>query len=354
MHDRDRQMRTEHSPNDGLKTYRYLRLGMVAAVVLLCAAIFVEQSEAHCWQTSVSAYYYTPAGDVFVGMMVAVGFALIVIKGRGVFEDACLNFSGMMAPLVAFAPTTDVRDPAADQLDDVTEGCWSVAPRSFPRVGDTDDLATWVTAKIDNNIEALLWAGAVGLSAAIVIVAISRKPKTEAARFGLGAIISLLLAAVVLAVVWIAKERWDDFDHHAHGIAAIAMFVGLNLVAWRRCIHHVTTRPGRPRWRGLNKIPIFLWDNVKWGIDGVGTWARCLVNGTGYFKLYALVAVAMTGGGILIPTLRLFGDYVVLALEVWEILWFAVFWILQTRENWDEDPVAEAMESSAAPLQVAS
>lgn len=344
-------MRTEHSPDDGLKTYRYLRLGMVVAVVLLGAAILVEHRKAHCWQTSVSAYYYTPAGEVFVGVMVAVGFALIVIKGRGVFEDIWLNFSGMMAPLVAFAPTTDVRDPAADELDDVTEGCWSVAPRSFPRVGTTNDLADWLTAKIDNNIEALLLAGAVGLAAAIVVVAISRKPKTEAARFGLGAIISLLLAAGVLAVVLFAKVRWDDFDHRAHGYAAVAMFVGLNLVAWRRCIHHVTVRPGHPGWRGLPKIPIFLWENVKWGVGGVRTWARCLLKGTGYFKLYALVAVAMTVGGILIPLLRLFDEYVVLALEVWEILWFAVFWLIQTRENWDEDPLADAMRTSAATLQ---
>lgn len=309
-------LRAEHEPYDGLKTYRYLRLGMIAAVLLLGSAVLIEHTKAHCWQTSISAYYYTPAGEVFVGTMVAVGFALIVIKGRGAFEDACLNFSGMLAPLVAFAPTTDVRDPAAN--GGLASGCWSTPPRSFPTRGATEELAPWLTAKIDNNVEALLWAGAVGLVVAAAVVLLSRHPQTEAARIKRTGIISLGLAAIVIAIVWRLKESWVGFDQRAHGYAAILMFVGLNLVAWRRSLHH----------------------------RGRGAWFASLFGGSGYFKAYTATALAMSVGGASIAGLRLFDEYVVLALEAWEIAWFATFWAIQTRENWDEDPVLDAARLS--------
>jgi hypothetical protein len=63
----------------------------------------------------------------------------------------------------------------------------------------------------------------------------------------------------------------------------------------------------------------------------------------------------MSVGGALIAGLRIFDEYVVLALEAWEIAWFATFWAIQTRENWDEDPVVDAARqavdrSTPAPL----
>jgi hypothetical protein len=92
---------------DAIKTYRYLRIGMIGAVVLLAASIAIERSKVDCWQTWISAYYYTPVRAIFVGSMIAVGLSLIVYKGRA-WEDACLNFAGMLAPVVAVVPTTDV------------------------------------------------------------------------------------------------------------------------------------------------------------------------------------------------------------------------------------------------------
>src|SRR5262245_35426474 len=101
---------------DAIKTYRYLRLGMVAMVVLLSVSVAIERSKVECWQTSISAYYYTPVRAVLVGALVAVGLGLIVIKGSTWFEDATLNIAGMFAPVVAFAPTSDAGS------------CWSVQP----------------------------------------------------------------------------------------------------------------------------------------------------------------------------------------------------------------------------------
>src|SRR6266705_2138388 len=105
---------------DVIKTYRYLRIGMIGAVVLLAVSIAIERSKVSCWQTSISAYYYTPVRAIFVGTMIAVGLVLIVYKGRRPGEDVCLNFAGMLAPVVAVAPTTDVGK------------CWSIAPSPLP------------------------------------------------------------------------------------------------------------------------------------------------------------------------------------------------------------------------------
>jgi hypothetical protein len=109
-------------------TYRYLRLGMVGVVLLLGVSILIERWQVDCWQTSVSAYYYTPVRAVFVGGLMAIALALIVIKGSTTWEDATLNAAGMLAPVVAVVPTADVGR------------CWSVAPGPSP-VGTDGRLA---------------------------------------------------------------------------------------------------------------------------------------------------------------------------------------------------------------------
>jgi len=90
----------------------------------------------------VSAYYYTPVRAILVGALVAIGFGLVVIQGRTTFEDSALNVTGMLAPLVAVVPTSDVGR------------CWSVAP--VPRPIEPDgSLANWVVSNVDNNVAAL-------------------------------------------------------------------------------------------------------------------------------------------------------------------------------------------------------
>ena len=126
-----------------IATYRYLRISMVGAVVLLAASVAFERWQVDCWQTSVSAYYYTPVRAIFVGMLMAIGMCLIVIKGSTQWEDAALNAAGMLAPIVAVVPTSDVGT------------CWSQTPIPLP-VKDDGELADWVVANIDNNVTALI------------------------------------------------------------------------------------------------------------------------------------------------------------------------------------------------------
>jgi hypothetical protein len=186
-----------------VKTYRYLRISMVGAVVLLGVSILIERSKVDCWQTSVSAYYYTPVRAIFVGVLMAIGLCLIVIK-----------------------PTTDVGR------------CWSQSPGQRP-VDDDGNLASWVVANIDNNITALLITGIVGLVVAAVIASVATRNLKAVAEVGdLGMRIGLLAAMVFLIVGGVLFVVWDDFDTRAHGIAAVLMFLFLALAvggnAWVR------------------------------------------------------------------------------------------------------------------------
>ena len=272
---------------DAIKTYRYLRIGMVGAVVLLAASIVIEYGKVDCLQTSISAYYYTPARAIFVGGMMAVGFALIMIKGRGTWEDTCLNFAGMLAPVVAIAPTTDVGD------------CWSVEPRPLPIEPD-GQLANWVVTNVDNNFSALLIAGALGLSLAFILtIVLNRSLRAPIERVQKGTWISLAVTAAAIVVAWWLIESWGDFYQRAHGFAALLMFV-------------------------------FLIGAV------IGKALQNRAQGSAYFPIYSALAVIMPLGGVAIAFLRIGDRHTVFVLEAFEIVLFAVFWVFQTVESWDE------------------
>jgi hypothetical protein len=275
---------------DAKKTYRYLRLGMVVAVAVLTAAILIEQGKAHCWQTSISAYYYTPVRAIFVGGLFAVGFALIVVKGRTTWEDVCLNGAGLLAPVVALAPTTDVGR------------CWSVQPEPLPVMPD-GSLAGWVVTNIDSNFYALLVAGAVGLGvAAVVAVAVNRSLRAPVKKEDRGTTLSLAATGLVLLLGWWAIERWDEFYTRAHGFSAVLMFVFLIGAVGGRAFDYRATL-------------------------------------TTFSRIYTAIAAAMVVVGIVVPWFRIGDEHTVFVLEAAEIVLFAGFWLVQTSETWDDKVV---------------
>lgn len=284
-------MATRELPSeDAIKTYRYLRIGMIGAVVLLAASILIEHAKVPtgCWQNSISAYYYTPVRAIFVGALVAVGLALIVIKGRTSLEDICLNFAGMLAPVVAIAPTTDVGK------------CWSIPPNPLPV--DHGTLASWVVTNVSNNFRALLIAGAVGLVVAVVLALVVNQGIGGTIRsVDRGTLISLGVTGGLLALGWILIATWDGFYTEVHGPAAILMFAFL--------------------------------------VGAVGSKVLELRQaGGGYFKAYATVGASMVLGALVIWLSGIFAEHTVFALEAFEISMFAGFWIIQTWENWNEAP----------------
>ena len=271
--------------NDAARTtYQYLRVAMVGVVVLLAASVLFERAEVDCWQTSISAYYYTPVRAILVGGLMAIGLCLIVIKGSTAWEDSFLNFAGMLAPIVAVVPTS-------------TAGtCWSIEPDPLPI--ENGSLAPWVIANIDNNMKALIVVGIAGLVVAMLIGLLSGALQQALRAGGWGTLVGLVGAVTIVLGVWFAFLWWDDFYTKGHSIAAITMFVFLALVVAINAQKHAGDR-------------------------GV------------YFWIYTVIAVLMVLIALAIFAAKSSWDHAVLVLEAIEIALFAIFWLVQTVEHWD-------------------
>jgi hypothetical protein len=259
-----------------VKSYRYLRLSIVVVVLSLLAAVVLERVRADCWQGSISAYYYTPVHAIFVGALVALGVSLIAIKGSTDIEDVLLNVAGVLAPIVAFVPTSPP-----------TGRCASTA------FGDRAVVETF----IDNNVLAFAIGGGVAIVAAYVAAKV--QGKTSLPEIDRPSLIGVLVGAALLVVglVWWGFFR-DSFLDRAHGVAAIAMFaiVGVVMV--------LNARSAQP----------------------------------GYRPVYAVTAGLMVVG-VLVAVLGKIVDgdwrHQILWLELLELAPFAVYWAAQTLEHWE-------------------
>lgn len=257
-----------------IKTYRYLRLGMVVLVAVLLTSVLFEWWDVgrSCWQTSVSAYYYTPVQPVLVGVLVAIGVALITVKGSTHFEDIVLNLAGMLAPVVAFVPTSG---------------------RGSCRSADV--ITGSVTPLIDNSVPALAVGGVISLLVAFVVA----RWTGHAALGGLDPMswVGLGVAATILAggVVWYLFL--PGFDRGAHGAAAVLLFVGIGIVAF----------------------------------------ANARAASGWYRTAYSIVTVGIVGAAVvfLLAGWAFDWDHAVLWVEATEIVLFALFWIVQTAEFWE-------------------
>src|ERR1700760_1241446 len=87
------------------KSYRYLRIAMIALLVALAAAVFYQRSQQTSFLASVSAYYYTSAQGIFVGALIGLGASMIALQGMGDPENMFLNLGGIFAIVVAIVPT---------------------------------------------------------------------------------------------------------------------------------------------------------------------------------------------------------------------------------------------------------
>lgn len=169
-------------------TYRYVRFSLLALLLALFVSVAAETVRAG-WQTSISSYYYTPAGPVFIGVLVAVGVCLVALRGFTDAEDVCLNLAGISSPMVAFVPTPD--------------------PGRHPDVH-----------AIVNNAWTFLAVLAVGY--VVVLVAVLRTPGRPS-LWGVLGMASVPLAWAVGAA-WLLVDR-HSFALHAHALAAVFTFV---------------------------------------------------------------------------------------------------------------------------------
>ena len=88
------------------ETYFFLRLGtgILALLFPLLLGIVGKLAENTPLQESLSAYYYTGMRDVFVGVLCAIGFFLLLYKGFTKHENWALNIAGVLAMGIAIIP----------------------------------------------------------------------------------------------------------------------------------------------------------------------------------------------------------------------------------------------------------
>ncbi|HXI12028.1 MAG TPA: hypothetical protein VNM92_05215 [Thermoanaerobaculia bacterium] len=88
-----------------LHTYVSSRIGVAAIGGLLPIALSVPVwLRREMLLESISEYYYSFMGDVFVGALIAVGISLFLYKGFGSRENYALNAAGIFAVMVALFP----------------------------------------------------------------------------------------------------------------------------------------------------------------------------------------------------------------------------------------------------------
>jgi hypothetical protein len=199
-----------------IKTYRYLRIAMIAVIFMLLAAVVVEWQRTgwSCLQGSLSAYYYTPVQSVFVGALITIGVCMIALRGQRDDEDILMNLGGMLAPVVALVPTPD------------PGGCRSVG-----------EAVAAAPENIQNNMIALFIAGALGLIAAAATLRTQPAQGSQGAqRLGAGAAALIFVGGVLW--FFIGRESFDDYAHYG---AAVPLFV---------CIVIVVFLNSRRQWRG--------------------------------------------------------------------------------------------------------
>jgi hypothetical protein len=257
-----------------IKTYRYLRLSMVGLVSFLLLAVLIEwwHTDPRCLQTTLSAYYYTPAQAVFVSALLAIGICMVVLKGNTESEDVLLNAAGMLAPVAALVPTPGVGD------------CWSTPVNA----GNT-------AADVANNITALLAISVVVL--AVVLVVAARHGWPPSTRVGL----PLAAVLVVAFGVWFFVGR-DSFLTGGHYVSAIALFVLIAVVVLINALRY--------RRQG----------------DGGS------IAGNPYSIIAGLMALSAIVFGVLAWLTP--WQHAILCLEVVQIALFAAFWLIQTKELW--------------------
>jgi hypothetical protein len=260
-----------------VKSYRYLRMGIVGLLVALGAAVTYQRFGVHCGLGSVSAYFYTPARSVFVGGLVGLGASMIALRGMNLPEEIFLNVGGIFAFLVAFVPTPG--GSAACQDPDVR-----------------------VTASVQDNVIALLIVGGVAIAWAIITLARGWKDVRQDHRPW------ILVEVIVVLALWtgtlIALLGYLSWAvGHLHVISAISLALCIIAVAGSNAFRPKPDDSGAPAPGQLSKPTR---------------------------PLYGWIAVGMFVISVLLLILAVTNVISVYWLEIAVAAMFALFWTVQT------------------------
>lgn len=268
------------------RTYRYVRLTILAATLLIAVAVTVEAIVGGPLP-SLSAAYYTPAGPMFVAGLVVVAAAFAALSGRSL-EQGLLDLAAILALVIAVVPTTVE-----------SEVCGGAA-RCVPPV---------VVPTVVNNGVALASVILVGIVAAVVLAVVQGTLSR-----GVVLTATIALAVTVGLGVW-ALVAPGAFLVLAHNTAAVVFFLLIGAVAaiaaWRP---QRAPRRFRPAYAAVAS-------GILIALAGLG----------------ATLVLAVAGVDVTRPVPWVFIG------EAAALVFFAVFWLLQTIELWNEpDPRVRA------------
>ncbi|MBB2894726.1 hypothetical protein [Flexivirga oryzae] len=276
-------MEHNRDTNTEVTTYRYLRSCLLALLLALTVSVVVETVRGG-WQTSISAYYYTPAGPVFIGVLSSVGVCLVALHGYTDAENVCLNLAGISAPMVAFVPT--------------------------PEQGRTPDVAA-----ITNNATTYLAVLGVGY---LVVLGYAWRRLRRHEPLSVWSVIGLVSVGLawLIGAVWLAADR-AAFAAHAHMLAAAFTFLP---------------------FAGVVAL------NTDWGVRVLAR--RAGPSRTRFDRAYWVVLIGMGCAAVGFAVVRASWDYAMLGVEIALLALFAAFWILQTIDLMD--PARDLRTSAAA------
>ena len=282
-------------------TYRYLRVAIVAVVLVLFVSLAMQIVSDHgrlasgeeWWHASISAYFYSPVQSIFVGTLVAIGTCLIAIKGRRGAEEVLLNFAGMSAVAVALIPT-----PLDAAMCTAEPYCLDVPER------------------VGNNVGTLLLVGGV-----VLLLSTWPRRRDLGSRDGLDLWLTWL--------TWAGTGAWlllwpASFLQSAHYSAAVLLFACLVAVAWINGSDLEVTAQALERLRGMSAHAYRVW-----------------------YRWIAVVMAVVLGVGL--ATMVVLDRYLpdlfpqtLFVVETVMMLVFALFWALQTIQFWDTGLPARA------------
>jgi hypothetical protein len=279
-------------------SYRYLRIGLVALLLALGAAVGYQSIQQGFALASVSAYYYTPAQAIFVSALIGLGVCMIALQGLTYPEDVFLNLGGMFAMVVAVVPTSRGADfSTALQACRKVGGTLNQGAAGKPDCPSVLALQNATIANVENNMAALLIVG--GLAFVLVAILLYRKrrviPAGSVRGWVLGGFAAALLIWLGALVALLASAEW--LAGNAHYIAAAGLLACILLVAFFNA----------RRWNSQQAAQTSPVRNP-----------------------YAVVAAVMLAGAAVLIVLWLINAISLFWVEIVVALLFAIFWATQT------------------------
>ena len=243
-----------------------------------------------------------------MGALAVIGVALFVIRGATLFKDILLNMAGLLAPVVAFIPTS-----------------WSDSdcPSNLVTHSQTISIDNLLSGNLffakfsANNLTALIIGGAVAL-VLVTILTIANRNSGSPTDHRLERLVPIEISVpavgavlvIVAGIVWHGASQ-SNFNTHAHGYAAVLMFVLVGIVI-----------------------------------------ASTAARESGFYRiLYVFCVGAMLVGGVIVYVVGalITWHHQTLILEAIEASAFGVFWLLQTVQLWTAPLRVPAVAVASAP-----